>query len=124
MASSNDDVWPPPSFKVFSASGRYVGFGCQGLDCFEVYLPGGKDEGWCGSIEGNDIFFSSEELAGRVEGTKLLYDDGAPAGHISGNTVFTTDGLLAGRVEGAAPPAAVAGAILLLILNHWDQFRS
>jgi hypothetical protein len=124
MAASMDDTWPKPSFKVFSATGRYMGFGFQRLDGFEVYRPGGEEEGWCGLIEGNDVFFSSYELAGRVEGTTIFYHHGKRAGYIDGNSVFTTDGLLAGHVEGPASSPAAAGAILLLILNRWDQFRS
>ena len=119
VSALSDEVWPLPSFKVFSASGRYVGYSFQGINGYEVYLPGGEEEGWCGSIQGQDVFFSSEELAGRVEGSYIYYNDGGVAGRVEGSIVFCEDGSLAGRIEGPAPVEAVAGAVLLLILNRW-----
>jgi hypothetical protein len=119
MADSNSNIAPPPSFKVFSASGRYVGYGFRGLDAYEIYLPGGEDEGYCGSICESNVYFSSEELAGRISERRIYYRDGEYAGRIEGACVLSSDGKTVGRIEGPATDEAAAGAVLLLILNHW-----
>lgn len=119
MPTPTDDIWPPLSFQVFAASGRHVGYGHRSPSGYEIYFPGGEGEGWCGSVDGGEVTFSSGEIAGRVTEDRIFYSGGGFAGTVEGLSVFCEDRALAGRVTGEAPPEAVGGAVLLLILNRW-----
>lgn len=116
---SNATTRLPPPFKVYSASGRYVGYGVRTVDGYEIFFPGGEVEGYCGSIRGSDVFFSSDEVAGQVRQGHIFYGDGKLAGRLEGASVVCDDGTPAGRVEGDVPEEAAGGAVLLLILNRW-----
>ena len=120
--SMNEDVqpWPPITFKVFSASGRFVGYGFDnGVDAYEVYLPGGDDEEYMGAISASDVEFSSGVVVGAVRESKIYYEDGNVAGMVDGTTVTDTEGNVIARIEGEASPEAIGGAVLLLVLCRW-----
>jgi hypothetical protein len=112
--------WPTPTLRVYTSSGKFVGYATNNeIDAHEVYLPGGDDEGFEGAIVGNAILFGNGEVEGRIDGDKVLYSTGAIAGVIRGNEVYTPEGIHVAHTEGLAPTAVIGGSVLLLILNRW-----
>lgn len=120
MGESTDERSPEPTFWVYAASGKSVGYGSLSLaGVYEIYLPGGEDEGWLGTVDNEVVEFSNGELAGRVEGARVIYDDGTLAGLVRGEQILDTEGKLIGTTVGDASISARGGAVLLLVLNRW-----
>lgn len=115
-----NEPWPDVAFKVFTASGRYVGYASSGSSDCCVYPPGGEDDGFFGSISGDAVEFSSGERCGLVEGTTLYYyPDGGIAATIQGNEVLDLNSVLIGTLDGGGSNEERLGAVMLLILNRW-----
>ena len=105
----------PPQFWVVSAAGSIVGYGSEAIEgVFEIYLPGGDEEGWMGAVEGNLIEFSNGEPAGNVDDQRVLDDEGTLVAIIHGNEILGPDGKLIATTTGDAPAPARGGAALLL----------
>jgi hypothetical protein len=120
MTGSTDAVYPEPAFWIYSASGKSVGYGSHPVEgVYEIYLPGGEEDGWLGAVDNNVIEFSNGEPAGRVVGERILFEDGQLAGMVRGDEVRGPAGELISKTIGNASPAARGGAVLLLILNRW-----
>jgi hypothetical protein len=116
----NFNPWLEPTLRVYTNSGKYVGYASNNeIDAFEVYLSGGDDEGFEGAIVGDVIEFGNGKVEGRIEGDKVLYSTGAIAAVIRGNEVYTPEGIRVARTEGLAPAAVIGGSVLLLILSRW-----
>jgi hypothetical protein len=119
-SSTNFKPWPEPTLRVYTSSGKYVGYATNNeVDAFEVYLPGGDEEGFEGAVVGDVVEFGNGEVEGRIDGDKVVYATGTLAGVIRGNEVYSPQGIRVARTEGLAPSAVIGGSVLLLILNRW-----
>ena len=118
--TDDTEPWPPITFKVLTASGKFVGYGSDnGLGAYEVYLPGGDDEGFMGVVLGSNVEFSSGVEAGSVKGTTIKYSDGSLAGTIDGEMIYDECRRVVAATAGTASVEARGGAVLLLIFNRW-----
>ena len=116
---TGEEPWPEITFRVFTSSGRYVGYGSNGPEWVNVFLPGGDDEGFEGIVYKDVVEFGSGVVFGAVRESTIYYEDGSVAGKVDGTNVFDTEGTVIARVEGEASPEAIGGAVLLLILSRW-----
>ncbi|MEM7312175.1 MAG: hypothetical protein AAF497_03390 [Planctomycetota bacterium] len=113
------EPWPSISFKVFTASGRYVGYGSKDADSCDIYPSCCEDDDWFGLVRGCNVEFGSGVLAGTIDGLTLHYADGGVAGVLDGDDVYDQESNLVGTTSGDAAPGDRLGAVLLLILNRW-----
>jgi len=115
-----DESWPEITFKVFTASGRYVGYASSGPSDCGVYPPGGEDEDWFGLIQRECVEFGSGVQCGRIEGTSLYYfPEGELAATLHGDTVLDENSNLIATIVGEGSKEERLGAVMLLILCRW-----